>query len=190
MDKQALRRSGLQTRSTMNSTLYQRLNTQILQHLKDFLRAEWTQGATVLAYWPLNQEPDLTGLFGMADYQWGLPRCLPDRRLAWHYWQPEQPLVAGQYGLWEPDPSWPEVSPAAVALLLIPAIRMDRRGYRLGYGGGYFDRLLAEPAWAEVFTLGVTFDALVCEALPIADWDLPLGGILTESGVLKVRSEL
>jgi 5-formyltetrahydrofolate cyclo-ligase len=70
-----------------------------------------------------------------------------------------------------------------MALLLAPALAFDRRGIRLGYGGGWFDRLRSDPAWRQVPALAVLPVACLQEALPTDPWDVPFHGWLDEQGV-------
>jgi len=58
----------------------------------------------------------------------------------------------------------------------------DQRGYRLGYGGGYYDRMLSQPAWQKISTLGILFDFALWDHLPHDPWDRPLTGFCTETG--------
>ncbi|MFN5162901.1 MAG: 5-formyltetrahydrofolate cyclo-ligase, partial [Cyanobacteriota bacterium] len=70
-----------------------------------------------------------------------------------------------------------------LGLLLVPALAIDRRGIRLGYGGGWYDRLRADPAWRAVPALVVLPAACVVEALPSDPWDVPFDGWIDESGL-------
>jgi 5-formyltetrahydrofolate cyclo-ligase len=92
--------------------------------------------------------------------------------------------VKNSYGLAEPLATADALDPAAIAALLIPMVGFDARGYRLGYGGGYFDRLLASSEWQRVLTIGIAFDLALVPNIPIDPWDLPLSRIFTESGMV------
>jgi 5-formyltetrahydrofolate cyclo-ligase len=172
------RQQCLGWRTGLSPAAYRQLSNRICAQLTTFLAAQLLPGSTVLAYSPHRQEPDIRLLLNNSTYRWALPRCLPDRQLSWHYWQPGDTLQIGSYGILEPEPSLPLAADAAA--LLVPALAMDRRGYRLGYGGGYFDRLLATPGWAQVLTVGVTFGATFVAELETDEWDYPLGSICTE----------
>ena len=136
----------------------------------------------MLAYQSCRQEPNLHALFTHNNKQWGLPRCV-DRDLWWHCWQPSQTLVSGSYGILAPHPESPRLSPNEIDLILVPAIAIDRRGYRLGYGGGYYDRLRADPLWRKIPTLGIVFDFAYVDLLPIDPWDVPVDKVCTELGI-------
>lgn len=154
-DKQGLRRQFLQQRQALAPATWQANSDRICQHLAEF--PAFAAARSILAYQSHRQEPNLDYLFTRTDKQWGLPRCV-GKHLLWHAWKPSQALVTGRYDLLEPDPALPLLGLDNVDLILIPAVAIDRRGYRLGYGGGYYDRLRADPIWAKIPTIGITFD--------------------------------
>ena len=135
-----------------------------------------------MAYQSYRQEPDLTPLFTDQEKQWGLPRCL-GKELIWYNWQPSEPLVTGAYGILEPVSASPRLEPIDIDLILVPTVAIDRRGYRLGYGGGYYDRLRADRSWRQIPTIGIVFDFAVVDILPIDPWDLKLDAVCTELGL-------
>jgi 5-formyltetrahydrofolate cyclo-ligase len=73
--------------------------------------------------------------------------------------------------------------PEALGLLLVPALAIDRRGIRLGSGGGWYDRLRSDPAWRVVPAVAVLPSACVVERLPRDPWDVPFDGWLDEHGL-------
>ena len=66
-------------------------------------------------------------------------------------------------------------------LIIVPALAVDRRGFRLGYGGGYYDRLLASALCPKA---GLSFHSLVLDALPREPWDIPVDAVCTEEELL------
>jgi 5-formyltetrahydrofolate cyclo-ligase len=188
LDKAALRRSLLQHRQSMSRQDWQQKSHQICTHLQaSSLLAE---AKTVLAYFSFRQEPDLSALFTLP-HQWGFPRCV-GKALFWHLWFPNHPLLLqiGKYGILEPHPDAPELGLADVDLILVPAIACDRRGYRLGYGGGFYDRLLSSSDWAAKPTIGIVFEFAHLPQLPIDPWDLPLKAVCTEAGLFEVDTSM
>lgn len=176
MNKQNLRRQLLQQRQQLTESVWREKSQQLCQQLIQMPLFQSAQ--TVLSYGSIRQEPDLHSLFTL-NKQWGLSRCV-NQDLIWHLWQPQMPLQKGAYGILEPTADAPLIDPHSVDLILVPALACDRRGYRLGYGGGYYDRLLAQPIWAKIPTIGIIFDFGYFSELPADPWDIPLSGACTE----------
>jgi 5-formyltetrahydrofolate cyclo-ligase len=181
--KSLFRSQLLQQREALSSVFWREQSEGICCHLENF--AQFQTARTILIYCSHRQEPDLSHLFSRIDKRWGLPRCV-GKDLLWHRWEPQQALVIGAYGILEPSASLPRLEPTEVDLMLVPSVGIDRSGYRLGYGGGYYDRLRANPLWRDVPTIGIVFDFGYVDVLPIEPWDLPLDGICTELGLISV----
>jgi 5-formyltetrahydrofolate cyclo-ligase len=180
--KNKLRRQLVEQRQALSTELWRVQSDQICDHLANC--PQFVAAQTILAYQSCRQEPNLDYLFTHTHKQWGLPRCV-GKHLHWHRWQPLEPLEIGSYGILEPNSASPQLVPHDVDLILVPSVAIDRYGYRLGYGGGYYDRLRADPLWRKIPTIGIAFDFAYREALPIDPWDLPLDAVCTEVGFTK-----
>lgn len=102
------------------------------------------------------------------------------RPLDFHLWTPEMPLVDGPFGARVPA----EGVAMVPRVVIVPMLAFDARGYRLGYGGGFYDRTLARlRAAGPVTALGFAFDAQEQAEVPTDCFDQPLDGIVTESGL-------
>lgn len=100
---------------------------------------------------------------------------------------PPRQLRPGYCGIPEPDPArTDQLDPGELDLVLVPGSAFDRRGGRLGYGGGYYDRFLAAAA-PRALRIGLAFDLQVVEALPLLPHDQRLHYLVTESGVISCR---
>ncbi|NET55932.1 MAG: 5-formyltetrahydrofolate cyclo-ligase [Symploca sp. SIO2E6] len=178
--KTELRRLIIQQRRSLAQSEWRQKSDRICTHLQS--SPLFTQAKTVLAYFSFRQEPDLSFLFTNSQYHWGFPRCV-GKSLLWHRWQPDEPLEKGTYGILEPHPDAQPLEPDEVDLILVPTVACDVRGYRLGYGGGFYDRLLSSAEWGTIPTIGIVFEFAYLPQLPIDDWDKPLQAICTELGV-------
>lgn len=151
----------------------------------DFLKP--AASATVSAFAAIGDEinplPLLKKLHGNG-HRLGLPVVLArNQPLIFRLWSPGDPLVRAGFGLRVPDESAEEVTPG---ILLVPLLAFDGRGYRLGYGGGYFDRTLALlRAKDHVTAIGLAFDIQKVDDVPHADYDERLDWVLTPSGPHK-----
>lgn len=186
LQKAALRRSLLQTRQALSLKAWQDKSAQLCHHLQTCPLV--VQSQTILAYFSIRQEPDLSSLL-LLPYQWGFPRCV-GKTLSWHRWSSTDslPLQTGKYNIPEPHPQAPLLEPQDVDLILVPSVACDHRGYRLGYGGGFYDRLLADPRWATKPTIGIVFEFAYLPELPVEAWDRPLNAVCTETGLYSPSS--
>ncbi|MDZ8109306.1 MAG: 5-formyltetrahydrofolate cyclo-ligase [Nostoc sp. DedQUE12a] len=180
LNKAQLRRILLKKRQSMSVGEWREKSDRICFHLQN--STLFNQAKTILAYFSFRQEPDLSPLFTNTKYRWGFPRCV-NQSLSWHIWQTDDSVQSGAYGITEPHPDAPTLDPKEVDLILTPSVACDYQGYRLGYGGGYYDRLLSSPEWLAKPTIGIVFDFAYLPQLPIEPWDKPLKNILTETGL-------
>jgi len=104
----------------------------------------------------------------------------PKLPLIFREWHPGVEMVAGPLDIPYPVRS-PEVVPEAV---LLPMNGWDRQGYRLGYGGGFFDRTLASLA-KRPLTIGVTYELAKLDTIQPQSWDIPMDYVVTERGVYR-----
>jgi 5-formyltetrahydrofolate cyclo-ligase len=131
--------------------------------------------------WPLADEPDLRPWLQGLQQPLALP-AVAGGRLLYRPWQPGQLLQPDDCGIPAPVAAGLPLQPGQLALLLVPALAVDRRGVRLGYGGGWYDRLRADPAWRQVPALVVLPAACVCDRLPDDPWDVRFDGWLDQQG--------
>lgn len=133
---------------------------------RDVIRAAWAANKTV-----------------------ALPWCVPgSRRMRWFCVSDLNELVRGAFGTWEPVPhAKTEVDPASCArsLALVPGLAFDVRGYRLGYGGGFYDTFLCDFAGV---SMGLCRDEQLCDDLfaagAVEPHDLPADVVVTQSRLI------
>lgn len=90
-------------------------------------------------------------------------------------------LAPGAYGIWEPKEDRPEITPEEIDLILVPGTAFDRRGARLGQGGGYYDRFLPRTA---AFRMGVCHDFALLERLARQPHDQRMDAVATPGGIV------
>ena len=154
-------------------------------HLRKVLadRFGGAAGMVLSAYWPIKGEPDLRGL--MADlHDAGVIIALPvvevrASPLVFRRWQPGLKMVRGDWDIPVPPTDAERLVPA---ISLAPVVGWDSVGYRLGYGGGYFDRTLASLA-PRPFAIGIGLQAARLATIFPQPHDIPLNVILTEAGI-------
>jgi len=147
-------------------------------------------GATVSAYWPMGDEIDPRPAIA-ALHERGHTLGLPvmqgaDTPLLFRQWWPDAPMADGGFGTRIPTHDAPAVTPE---VLLVPMLAFDDAGYRLGYGGGFYDRTLDKLRGENPATLavGLAYSAQGVEDLPRGPYDQPLDAILTERGSVRLN---
>jgi 5-formyltetrahydrofolate cyclo-ligase len=137
-------------------------------------------GAVVSGFWPMGQEIDIRPLL-VALHERGHAIVLPEtpkrgNPLIFRLWRPGDVLVAERFGTMRPDGE-----ARAPDFLLVPLLAFDRRGRRLGYGAGYYDRTLAGLPGR--YRLGVAYAAQELDEVPAGPYDAKLDAVATERGV-------
>lgn len=146
-----------------------------------------TGGDVVAGYWAFREEADPRQLM-LALAGKGHPLALPcvvarHTPLRFHLWRENDAVRVGAFGVTEPQVSAEVVTPS---VLLVPLLAFDAEGYRLGYGGGYYDRTLQVlRARRSVRAVGIAYAGQEFEKLPHDEHDQRLDAVLTEQG-LKV----
>jgi 5-formyltetrahydrofolate cyclo-ligase len=177
LDKSAWRHNILQQRQSLSFAQWQLKSKLICDRLKSIKLFQEAQ--TILAYFSFRQEPDLSPLFSL-EKTWAFPRCV-GKSLVWHSWQPGTKLNTGKYGIQEPYNNATIIDPATADLILLPTVACDSQGYRLGYGGGFYDRLLGGDRGLNVPTIGILFDFASEVQFAKEPWDMKLNFICTET---------
>lgn len=136
---------------------------------------------TIFAFWGIpGKEPDTSRLIGELIRRGktvGLPRMLPEHRMEVRRYDPDRPLVKASFGISEPGEDCPLIRREDIDLALVPAVCYDRRGFRLGFGGGYYDRWLENFSGA---TVGLCREAVLRDRVPTGVHDAKVDILLTE----------
>jgi 5-formyltetrahydrofolate cyclo-ligase len=148
------------------------------------------KAAPVAGYLPFREEADprtLMRALAVAGHALALP-CVVGRAmpLQFRLWREGDPTQLSRHGVPEPGRDRPEIIPGAI---LVPLLAFDAGGFRLGYGGGYYDRTLAQlRANGPVLAIGVSYAGQEMAALPHEAHDQRLDLMVTERGVRRFES--
>jgi len=144
-------------------------------------------GAIVSGYWPMGDEADPRALMNALEAR-GCHLALPrvekkNAPLVFHRWREGKALVTHKFGMSEPHIDREIVVPGVV---LVPLLAFAPDGYRLGYGGGFYDRTLdALRASRTIIAIGIAYAGQEIENLPRASHDHPLDAVLTQNGLRR-----
>ena len=156
------------------------------------LPVELPHGVIVAGYSPINSELDPFPLMRALAGR-GATLALPviierDHALIFRAWEPDEGLVRGQLGIFQPSSDADEVDPDIV---LVPLAAFDRAGHRIGYGRGYYDRTLQDLRTIKKITvIGVAFAVQEIETVPRLPHDEQLDCVLTERELIDLRGLL
>lgn len=146
------------------------------------------RAATVSGFWPIGDEIDVMPALralAAAGHTVALPVVTGrGRPLLFRVWREGDAMQSGPFGIHEPLESAPSIDPDVV---LVPLLAFDRAGFRVGYGGGYYDRSLAAlRARALVVAVGIAWSAQEIAAVPHDARDEPLDWVVTEREAIRV----
>ena len=186
-EKKRLRREMIARRDAMPAAERERLTASMARHVTAL--PEFRSARTVLATMSIGSEWSTRAFLDRAQADGKalvLPRLTPPpRRLALHRVNDlDRDLVPGVWDIPEPDPErCPAVTLADVDFAVVPALAIARNGYRIGYGAGYFDKLLTGRG-ARPFCVTALPTPFVLEALPYEAHDVPVDAIVDERGLV------
>ena len=179
--KSQLRSQLLNKRRSLSLEIWQQQSQELSNQLaaSDLIH----NAKVILGFISFRQEPDLSSLFQeFPDKTWGFPRC-NDKNLEWYQVNPlnfSESFEVGSFGILEPIRTLPKIDLNIVDVILVPAIAIDEKGYRLGYGGGFYDRFLITQTG---FTVGVVFADFLFKKVPTQAWDLPVKSVCTQNEI-------
>jgi 5-formyltetrahydrofolate cyclo-ligase len=188
-DKTLLRERCLDIRSKMAPEKVLESSRAVCDHLDAW--PLFQQARTPLSFLAFRNEIDLAPLFERwPDKHWLVPRISKGAQskpyLVLHTYSATD-LIRHKFGMLEPDPALPMIAPQEVDLALVPGVAFDKRGGRLGYGGGFYDRLL--PTMTHAISVGVTFDELVLDQVPMRPWDVYVDWLVTPQNLWVLEAE-
>jgi len=187
MTRDELRRKLQQARAALSETSRRQAADAVAQRVAQRVTGQQGVAAIFLSFAnELDTAPSIAAL-----WQQGIRTVLPvlhpfaKGHLLFLNYQPDTPLVNNRYGIREPRLDCRQVVPlAAINWLFMPLVGFDQQGNRLGMGGGYYDRTLAQwrrGALPRLQPIGLAYDQQRVEAIPTAAWDVPINEVITPS---------
>lgn len=173
---------------TMDAPQIASASTRIVELLRETLSDRLEHG--VLAFHPLPDEPDLRPLLQQLLDEEHLT-CLPGvdwrtKQMAPLRLESLEAIRTGKHGVVEPDPGCP-VDCSDLTVVLVPGVGFDAEGRRLGRGGGFYDRFLADCP-SHIQLVGVGFQQQLLERVETGPTDVPLPMVVTDAGVIEPGS--
>ena len=180
-DRGVLRRRARRIRDGIPAAARARLSAQVCARARRLLTAAGAH--TVMVYVSFRSEVETAGLIDelRRTHRVAAPRVAAAGRMHAMLLS-DQPLVRSRLGIMEPPPTAALVEPASIDAVLVPGLAFDAAGYRLGYGGGYYDRFLARCARA--LRIGLAFEAQIVDSVRPHAHDQPLHHVVTERRVI------
>ena len=181
--RRALRRDMVARRAALSQADHAGLSARIVEHLVAALPVP-----RIVAFcWPIKHEPDVRAVverWATLGARAALPVVVAEESpLAFRIWSKETPLKPDRYGI--PTPVAGDL--VQPDLILLPLNGFDAAGYRLGYGGGYFDRTLAALS-PRPLAVGVGFEVNRLDSIRPETHDQKLDWIVTEAGCFRVSA--
>ncbi|SET62674.1 5-formyltetrahydrofolate cyclo-ligase [Salinibacillus kushneri] len=185
MKKKTLREQGIIYLKSISQSQRASLSKRITDHV---LHTSWFQGASVIGVTVSKAfELDTTYLIHKAwenEKQVVVPKCFPERdhEMKFYRLTSFDQLERVYAGILEPVAAKTEqVSKHQIDLLIVPGIWFDRKGYRVGFGGGYFDRYLKD---FNSVTLSLSTNRQILNEIPKDKYDIPVQHVITEEGIV------
>jgi 5,10-methenyltetrahydrofolate synthetase len=170
--------------ASLDSDYINRSNAEIADILAAM--AEFAAARTIFAYYSVGREVDTHEIIRCAlesGKTVALPIVFGGGRMEYGILNSDTTMEPGSLNIPEPGPDSIRVIPQKGDIVLVPALYYTKDGYRLGQGGGYYDRLLAScPA----YTVGITRELLIRESVPSEIHDIPVQCLVSETGIIRI----
>ncbi len=179
--KAGIRQSLLEKRAGMSEAIKSELSNIICKNILDFNL--FKTAVCVALYFPVRSEVDIFPLTVVKGKYFVFPKVVESDLFFSHAEYPDG-FIIGAFGI--PEPATEKyIDFNKIDLLLVPGIAFDRSGYRLGYGKGFYDRLISRHAG--IISLGICYDDFLLKGLQVEPWDTRVNYMVTDQGVLHTH---
>ena len=174
-------------RNSNSTSVYEKIQYYVKSTLEIHFNKANDKGKYIGIYWPLKGEVDIRFIKKISKKKVALPASWENKDMNYYPWSSKQlgldsnriPAPIGEKA----------ISPNDISILFVPALAIDKEGYRLGYGGGYFDRLRQKDLWFSIPSYVVLSNNCISNRpLPRNKWDLPFNGWISEKGLHQIEA--
>ena len=174
-------------RNSNSSLIHEKIKSNVRSALNILLNKYHVKGKYIGIYWPLKGEVDIRFIRKIINPKVALPSSSKSEGISYHHWSNNQ-LEIDSNSIPAPKAK-NAINPNDISILFVPAIAIDKEGYRLGYGGGYFDRLRQKKLWFSIPSFVVISNNCISDKpLPRERWDLPFSGWISEKGLHQIEA--
>lgn len=182
MNKNVLRSMCKEKRLALDKNERKRLNNAIVMHIEKL--KEYKDAAVVALYYPTKGEADVTEILNFTGGKTVcFPKCMPGGRLKFFVTESIENLKPGAFGIMEPDDACEEISAEKIEFMIIPGLVFGRDMHRVGYGKGFYDKVLC--CMENCVKCGVAYEFQVMDTAPHESHDIRMDLIVCENGVIK-----
>ncbi len=181
MDKESLRKHAKNIRNIANSSQISDLICKNIEQTKEFQNAK-----NVMLYYPFGSEINILGLIDKVKKNWLLPKVVDDEIDVYFYSKGDL-LSKNKWQIPEPCIDSQKTDKKNIDLVIIPGLCADKRGFRIGYGLGFYDRFLRNipPKCKRLIPV---VSELFLDEVPKDLWDEPVDIVVTEKDIHKIKS--
>ena len=187
-EKAGLRRLCREKRNSIDKTDKENYDSLICEYIRAL--PEFCKSSILLAYFPVGSEINVTSLVDTA-YKMGkrvaFPVCIDGSKMIFRYCRSLDDLTDGTYSIPAPKEECDVCIPTEEAFCIVPALAVDKFGYRMGYGRGYYDRFLSSYTGACAV---VIYEELIFDRIPHNENDIKIAKVITQKGERQLEDEI
>ena len=184
-EKEIKRKEFNLIRNSNSSLIHEKIRFNVKSALNILLGKYHVEGKFIGLYWPLKGEVDIRFIKEIKNLKVALPTTSNREDMVYRCWSNDQ-LELDANRIFSPVGE-KAIKPEDISMLFVPALAIDQEGYRLGYGGGYFDRLRKGDFWFSIPSFVVISENCISKKpLPRSIWDIPFSGWISEKGLHQI----
>ena len=187
LKKEIKRKEYNSIRNSNSYSIHEKIKYNVKSILKIHLNKHHVKEKYIGIYWPLKGEVDIRFVKEISNQKVALPSSCKNKGISYYHWSNNQ---LGLDSNRIPSPKGENaIKPNDISILFVPALAIDQEGYRLGYGGGYFDRLRQKNLWLSIPSFVVISNNCISKKpLPRDKLDVPFNGWISEKGLHQIEA--